>query len=346
MIMPYGGGGTFTEDGAARHFAINGMAVGADMALSIGFEPVEGLSLGYSHRGVFGIMSRRQAFDTATMMRSMFGDNIGVPAGDEFLEGRQEMSVTGLGTGYTLGGTWIAPNDVVISGAYRSKVAVPMSGRFTMEPSMDMTVVMEGDVTTEMVFPDEFVGGLEIPLSERWRIMAEGGYVRWSHTATMQAEMSNIEVTSSDDSLNELLLMYGVSELDLIAAGQSVAMVMGFQDAPWAKVAVEHDFTDKFTARAGATYSPTSIPTEYLNAGNQDYNTLDAMLAGKWQSSDSFAMTFGVDVYFDADRTVTDSVFSLENDMATGTALPDASGVYGLNRYRVAVGLHYKPSSR
>jgi len=334
--MPWGGGGAFPEEGGQRFHIIEGAAFAFEADLALAWAATDWLSLGGAARIAQGLMAREQAFDTGIMMYDM-ALGLGIPIGDPFLEGRQSMDLSGRGTGFALGASIDLPGNASVHAAWRSEMAIPLTGTFSMIPSNDLLIEMSGNVVTEMVFPEEWNVALVLPAGDRTTLTLEGGWTGWSSIAMMEGTMEDMVVTPDSQALASLMEDYGVTDLDFLTNPQAFAVAMGHNDTFNGGISINWSANEKLDLRLGAFYSPAAIPDAYLHAANQDYNTLDLRSGVKWQASKWLTTGLSFDLYADGPRTTSESVFDGTHSQLSGTALPSGEGTYSLDRYRIGL---------
>lgn len=358
--VPYGrGGAPYDADGPQRYHTISGAVRGAELDLSAsahlrtfeaeGGPPLVVVDIGAGPRVMAFSQSGTKAFDTGALLYGMLGPDAGVELQDPFLEGTQSTSDgRDIALGWAVGGrveigaTPTEEGRVTLTLDYRSAIATALDADMRLQPSNDLTMVIEGDVTTHITTPASADLGARIRAG-RSTVLLQLGWIGWSSFETITTDVHDLTITSPDPLMESVIEGYGLTEAEFLASLSSVTTTLGMQDTLSAGVAWDADIGDQFGGRVGLGYSQGAVPDENVHPGNCDFDTWDLALGGRWEASERLWLAFGGDLYLAGDRVITNSALALTNDPSTGMVYPSGNGRYALTAARIGLTVRVRP---
>jgi long-subunit fatty acid transport protein len=338
VMVPYGGGADYPEDGAQRFHAIQTQGFLLETGLSVAYQPLEWLTMGASLRVGRGSLSKVAALDAASLINSKVTLDPPMNTGDPLFEGRQDLSLSGVGVGYGLGLTLTTPADYALHLGYRSPMRVPLSGKVTITPSNLIDLDIDGSASGAIQYAREFEIGLVIPAGET-RIAVSGGYVDWSPLAIIDVTVTDLKLSSSDDSTDALIVETAINESGLTNQDIEIHNDLGHGSTLHGGVAVAVPIGSRWLIRPGVFYAPTTLPSDAFHASIVDFSAVDLRLSGAYSPMDWLTIGLSIDHFLIPDRVIDDSSLSLDNAASTGRVLPSANGRYQMSASRVGLTL-------
>jgi len=335
--VPFGGGGSFPEDGAQRFHLREGKVFLMEASLAVAYQPVDALRVGVAARAARGSMMKRYAVDSAGLLNSRLSGETTAPEGEPLLEGHQELDVSGLGYGYAVGLSGFLDSGIEIHASYRSPLKVDLSGPARVTPSDDIDLALAGTAEATMVYPREVNLGAVFPAGPV-RLMLDGGWTDWSSMERVDGTLKDVSIESDDEAMTALLLATGLNESSLTAP-QDIYNDLGNHSVFFGGAGVDIPLHARWTLRTGAWWAPTTIPEENFHVGILDFNALDVRGGLAWMPSTSLTVAGSIDHYVIPDRNIRKSSLSLTNEPTSGRVLPSANGDYAMkaNRYGLTV---------
>jgi long-subunit fatty acid transport protein len=337
--IPYGGGGSFTEEGAQRFHLQEGKVFLLEADLALAYQPIKALRVGVAGRIARGSMMKRYAVDSAGLLNSRLSGAT-APEGEALLEGQQELDVSGIGYGYAIGISTFLKSGVEIHASYRSPLAVDLSGPAQLTPSNDIDLMLKGTAEATMVYPREVALGVVVPAGPV-RLMVDGGWADWSTMERVDGTLNDVSVHSDDEAMMALLAATGVNESSLTDP-QDIYNDLGNHPVFFGGAGVDIPLHARWTIRTGAWWAPTTIPEENFHLGIVDFDALDLRGGVSWMPSSDLTIAAGVDYYIIPDREIRKSGLSLTNNASTGRLLPSANGSYAMKGTRYGLTVTYR----
>jgi long-subunit fatty acid transport protein len=336
-MVPFGGGGAFPTDGAQRFHAIEAKVFMMEADLALAYAPVDFLRLGVAGRFARGTMLKSYAVDSAGLLNGRLAPEPAVEAGVELLEGEQQLDLSGGGFGYALGVTALLPGAIELSVAYRSPVAIVLSGPAVVTPSHDLDLKLHGTAEVTMVYPRELALGVAMQLS-KVRLMADGGWTGWSTMERVDGALNDITVKGDDKALNALVESTGLNQSETT---ESIELYndLGNHDVFYGGAAADVSVHKKWKLRGGLWYAPTTIPDETFHLGIVDFPAWDLRTAVAFTPIEHLTIGASLDVYLIASRDIRNSALSLNQTPESGRVLPSANGDYAMRAARMGLTL-------
>ncbi len=335
-LVPYGGGGSMPEDGPQRFHLVEGYAFLLEGDLSLAWEVTSRLQVGGAVRVARGLMGSTRAIDTGAMLASTLGPEAGIPLEEPALEGTQQTQLAGSGLGWGLGISWMISEALELHGAWRSRIRLPFEGSTTLVPSNDMTFEMSGSLETEMVFPPEVELAVALARGDL-RVVLGMGWAGWSSLHRVDGEIQDLQVSSPDPELSFLLAAMGVSELDLLDAGQQFGSILGYTDVVQGGVSTTWRAAEDLDLLTAVVYSPASSADYAFSAGVMDVTYIGVGGGVTSRHVDGFEINLSLSAPVSKERVVTNSQLSLEQDPTSGLQSPSGNGRYALQAARLGV---------
>ena len=228
---------------------------------SVALKVSDALSLG------FGLSYQRLK---AELTNKISGATInGAFAGQEF---GSSLSADDTAWGYNMGILAQAGESVQIGASYRSKLKYKLDGTVTISaPSagaVTTAALLSGPSTADLTLPDSFAFSVTYSVTERTKLLWDITYTHWS-------DIQNLAVINSTNGATRETL------------------VLKFNDTYRYSFGVNHQCTDRFTAKVGVALdqSPADDSNRTVRLPDNDRTWLS--LGGKWRLSDSAALDFG-----------------------------------------------------
>lgn len=321
------------DDSPARLYAGQSsiMLIEGDLSAAAAWGP---LSLGGALRVGRAQVASRLKYDTGVLLTDILGAEAEVPLRSDFLEGTQAYDMRGIVLGGA-GGLRLRPErgpDLDL--ALRSALRGTLTGPFSLAPSDDMNVAVEGEASLPMAWPAEILLAGAWPLGA-WRPGGELTFTRWSSLYRLETELDDLSVRSEDPLFQALLDSYGLSQADFLQGIGPVPIETGLSNILAGGVWVDW-LGQGAQGRAGVWVTPAAIPTEYVNPGNADFGSIDLRLAGakQWRR---LVLAGSLDAFLCPARVVEDSIYSQQAGVESGRALPPAKGTYALSALRLGL---------
>ena len=292
------------------------------------------LRLGGAFRGGYLTFERQNAMDTGALLYELTGNDGAIL--DPLLEGVQGANGSGTSVGYALGGHWIFPK-FSLHAAYRSYVSVDVVGRFRMEPSNSLQAFVEGDFATTLGLPAEMYLGVSAPISIV-KLEADAGITKWSNARYSSAELSNVEIGSGSEDLQELLEAYGFTDGSILGL-DSRSTDNGTIDSYFARVGATVDIQEKWELFSRVGYSTSTVPSTFSSPANHDFNTINTTAAVIWTPKERFSFGLSGIYLIRPLLTVEDSIYTPTNLEYPGVS---GNGEYKFNLGRVALTTHIR----
>ena len=336
LMVPYGGGADYPEDGAQRFHAIKTESFLLEAGLSVAYQPTDWVTMGASFRVGRGSLNKRAAMNTAALINSKADLSEPMDTTDPLFEGQQALSLSGVGMGYGLGLSLTLPADFELHLAYRSPMRVTLKGDAEIIPSQLLKIGIAAQAQGAIQYAREFELGLVIPAGKQ-RIALTGGYVDWSPLATLDVGLSELKLTSTDETTNGLIVQSGINASGLLDQEIEIHNDLGHGGTVHGGIAVAVPLGERWLLRPGIFYAPSTLPSEGFNASIVDFNALDLRLATAFSPKDWLTLGVSVDHFIIPDRNISDSSLSLDNAASTGRVLPSANGRYQMSATRLGL---------
>ncbi len=334
VFVPHARGGEAPpESSGAQLYAGDSdiMLVEGDLSAGVRLGPWR---LGAALRAGHARVSSALKYDTGVLLTDILGPEAGVPLQDPFLQGTQRYDMRGLVWGGAFGARLRPERGPGLDLAIRTPLRGQLSGPFSLRPSDDLEMQVEGDATLPTTWP------LELLLAGTWargawRPGAELSYTRWSSMYRFETALSDLQVSSDDPLFQALLDSYGLTEADFLAGVEDVPIETGLSDILAGGLWVDW-LGEGAMARAGLWITPAAIPDAYVNPGNADFGTADLRLAYARRVGPTL-LGLSVDAFLGPERVVEDSAYDQARGPHSGVALPPAHGRYALSAVRVGL---------
>jgi len=328
------GGEPQPEDGEQRFFTIEGgfQVIEADLVAAWEFDP--SWTLGVVLRTGIGSTGGYKAIDTGAIVLGALGGPVtGVELGDPLLEGRQRTALKGSGLGYGLGLRYHGENGLSVDASVRTALKMNMSGTLEMTPSTSLDLALVADVNTVLQLPPAAFLAVTIPAGPV-SIVAEVTWIDWTSFSIYTSELSNQRIASEDQVMQDLLDSYGLSTSEYLSAVGDSTTRTGMQSAFAEGLLVIVPITEAWEARAGVWNLGKTVPDGYVHPSNIDYDQINIRGAVAWTPKPWITLGLSADKYFPKARTISTSVYSLEDPGESGVLIPDSNGNYELDLAR------------
>jgi long-subunit fatty acid transport protein len=337
VIVPYARLGGRDPEGPQRYHTISGTFVLAESDISLAWAPSANWTFGGSFRIGRYIQSSTRSMDLGALLNSMSPD-IQAPLGDPFLEGAQTLShLSDVMFGGAGGLRYTANNGFGVQLALRPGwTAHAKDGLVTVQPSRDLSALIEGDLEIWIRFPSHAYLSATVPVGDTVTFIPQVGVVRWSEANSISV-IHDFSLTSTDAVFDALLEKYGLSEATFLDNSEPSASDLGMRDVWNVGLTAQVDVSDGLRLQGVVDNEPAALPNLYVTPGNLDFGALRTGLAGIHQSRKWLRYGGSFDYFFVRNRNVTDSVMSLENKASSGRMFPSGNGRYSLDLLRVAV---------
>lgn len=325
------GGDAPPEDSPARLYAGESliMLVETDLSGSVALGP---LTLGGAFRLGQARIGSALKYDTGVLLDDILGPEAEVPFQDPFLEGTEAYEMRGAVLGGAVGLRLRPQRGPDLDLAFRSSLRGTLNGTFSLRPSDDLAVQVEGDASLPVRWPAEVLAAGRWTFGA-WRPGAELSFSGWSSMTRLETTLSDLRLSSSDPLFQALLDSYELTEAEFLDGIGAVPIQTGLSDILAGGVWVDW-LGEGMQARAGAWISPAAIPDAYMNPGNADFGTLDLRLGGARRLG-PVLLGATLDAFIGPTRVVTESAYSQHAGVDSGVALPPATGTYALSALRL-----------
>jgi len=190
-----------------------------------------------------------------------------------------------------------------------------MSKDNSVEMNITMPLILKGGLALR---GDTGLGPVEVELAGVWE--------NWSSIEEITITDLNMVVDLNEEFLGGLL---GIEDAVI---DDDVRLPAGYTDAWSVRLGGQVDIRSKWTARAGAFYETSAIPSETQSVALIDGNKVGYGLGGSYRPSHRWAIDFGLSQSFPETRKITDSdvrqisVNPLTGDFLEGTTI--GNGTY------------------
>ncbi len=331
---PHGRGGNGDPNGPGRYHSVRANFLVLEGQATFAVEPTEGLVLGAGIRYMRASVGSSKSMDTGALLYGVLGEDADVPLMDPFLEGEQALEgLKGSAFDYTLGARFTNPDGFSIGVGWRSSTRVPLEGRVRVVPIRDLTMVVEGPVTTDFALPAELWLSGRIPI-KKTTIIPHAGWLSWGNGSRQVAHLPDLQITSESSTVVSIIESYGVDQDELLGSLSVQDTNTGLRDVWTGGLTVRYEAREDMIASAAVSYATAAFEQRFLHPGNVDWATIDLGAGIEYVITDHVSVGFGGNGILSVPREVDDSVYDLTNPSAEGTVLPNSNGRYVLGLYR------------
>lgn len=335
VFAPYGrGGGAPPEESVGRFHSGDSRIQALELDLSVAARPHRAWRVGGALRVARAGISSALAYDTGVLLDDLLGPEAEIPFQDPFLEGSESYAMSGPAFGAAGGLRFRPSRGPGLDLAVRSPLVATLRGPFTLQPTDDLDVVVEGEAELRVAWPAEVLVAATLPVGEL-RLGGELGWTGWSSMRRLETHLSGLVITSDDARFQAILDSYGLSEGDFLQGLGAVPVETGLSDILSGGAWVDW-LAPGLQARVGLFISPAAIPTAYVNPGNADFDTFDLRLAGG-RAFGPLLVALSGDLFLAPRREVVDSVYHQGAGVDSGIALPPSDGTYALSALRIGL---------
>lgn len=334
VYAPYARAGDAPPEGSAARLYAGASTIAlveADLSLAGALGP---LTLGAGLRAGRAKMASELKYDTGVLLADLLGPEAEVPMQDPFLEGTQAYDLQGTVLGLSAGARLRPARGPALDLVWRGPLSATLEGPFSLRPSDDLDVAVEGRSSLPIAFPQELIASASWRFGA-WRPGGELCFTGWSSLFRLETTVSDLEIRSEDPLFQALLDSYGLTEAEFLDGLGAVPLETGMSDILSGALWVDW-LGEGVQARAGAWLTPAAIPGAYLSPGNADFGTLNLRLAGA-RAFERLALGLALDAFLGPTRVVTGSVYSQSAGTESGIALPPADGSYMLGAGRLGL---------
>ncbi|MFZ5503055.1 MAG: OmpP1/FadL family transporter [Pseudomonadota bacterium] len=176
--------------------------------------------------------------------------------------------------GYNLGALYNAGPDTRLGVAYRSAISYTLTGDVTFSGAP----ILNGPVTLDVKMPDSFSLSGFHKLNEKWDVMADATYTKWS--------------------------VFQQLKIDRITGVNLTTVQENWSDTWRVAVGANHHYNEKWTARAGLAYDQTPVSDAFRTARIPDNNRTWLSLGGQYRLDENRAIDFGYSHLFIGGSTI------------------------------------------
>jgi long-chain fatty acid transport protein len=280
LYSPFGiGGRTWSQIGLTRYVSTTSQIATFAITPALAWRPLPGLSLGVGLDYLYAVGKATRKIDQSA---------VGAP------DGNLELKQDGGGWGFNLGVLYRLSEQWSLGVAYRSRVDTREHGTIKLTgiaPSLQPLFGGAGFKTTTettLRFPDDVSFGVAFRPTPRWILALGGEWQGWSRFAKQRLDLAT-EVPAA-----------GVTDL---------ATDAGWGSTWYAKLGVEHAWSERLSLRAGYAYIINPVPDRSLSPDNPDANQHNLLVGLGYKLGD-----FVLDVFYNFGlyerRTVTNTILS------------------------------------
>ena len=328
------GGEPQPEDGEQRFFTIEGgfQIIEADLTAAWEFDP--SWTLGVVLRTGIGSTGGYKAIDTGAIALNALGGTVtGVEIGEPLLEGRQTTALSGKGLGYGLGLRYHGEGGLQVDASVRTALKMNMTGTLEMVPSTSLDLALVADVSTLLQLPPAAFLAVTVPAGPV-SIVAEVSWIDWTSFSVYTSELSNQRIASEDQAMQDLLDSYGLSTSEYLSAVGDSTTRTGMQSALSQGLVVIAPISEAWETRVGVWNLGKTVPDGYVHPSNIDYDQINLRAAVAWSPKPWVTLGLTGDKYMPRARTISSSVYSLEDSGESGVLIPNSNGDYSLSLAR------------
>lgn len=326
-----------SPDSAMRFHSVAGgfQTIEADLSFAGQVHPA--WTLGGSFRVGYTSIRSAKAMDSGAILTALLGPDAGVPFQDPLLEGYQQLDPQGgVGFGGSLGFRFQPKKGPHVHLSVRSPMPTTISGGVTVIPSTALDLALTGTVTSEMLLPFSVHAAIVAPLP--WfSIVLDGSWIGWSTMASFDSQVTDLEISSPDSTMQGILQSYGVTEGEFLDAAGGARSVSAMRDTVNVGLTAVVPVMSQLEARAGIWYLPASVPDSHVHPGNLDFTAVNLRGAVAWTPIRQLTVALSGDWYYNAPRTITTSRHDPRDVTSSGVLLPSGNGTYALNMSRVGL---------
>ncbi len=333
--LPYARSGTSEAVGPQRFHTVDGLLLLIEADLNLAWQATPWLTVGASLRGGQTRYRSLVAVDSGAMVNGILGEQV-APVGDPLLEGTRSVDAAkGWAWGYGLGARVELDSGLAFATGYRSPTRTTVHGTLEIVPSNDLNMALEGELTAMIAFAPEAFLAAAIPIGPV-ELDIEGGWIGWSSMAVVPQQVEDLTIVSDDPMVSALLSSYGLDDPSLLGDLEAEGL-HGLGDMFTAGIAARFPVAPDWRLLTGLYGAQPAVSSAYMAPGNFDYTTLDGRLVASWQPTEVTSIALAGDYIHYWSRTVTDSVYSWDNDPDVAPALPETNGRYWFRMVRVGL---------
>ncbi len=341
--VPIARSSDYPATGAQRYHSVEGSFLIFEEALQLAYQPADWVTLGAGGRALQISYEALYAYDGASVLIAFLGSDAGVPIGSDFLEGTQQVDLFGTGLAGSAGIRLTPAQGPELALSWRSGAELRPSGPVATIPSSDLSVVIDGTLTSTLHVPQEAWFHALWRL-DRLGLSVELGWVDWSANRWITTETTDLTISGTDDDLDALFTLYGINEPEAVLDGVKEGLSdKGMHDVFSVGVGMRHPvFSERAEVRVALTAANAATESAYVHPGNLDFATLDTRAALLWDALDWLDVGVGTDLYLCPTRVVEDSILAVDNEPSLGASQPSGNGTYSLLMLRSGLSLIFR----
>jgi len=202
-----------------------------------------------------------------------------------FGEGFSKVKGDDWGFGYNLGAIYQATADTRVSLAYRSKVNQKLNGdvKFTLPNPALVGVAPDGNVTASIALPETFSLGAFSRIDDKWDLMGDITWTRWSQFQELKIVRSNGTVLGG------------------VATPENWSNTLRYS------VGANYHYSDVLKLRAGLAYDEEAISDEFRTARIPGNDRKWVSIGVNWKVSPFSSFDVGYAHLFISDASIDSS---------------------------------------
>ena len=200
-------------------------------------------------------------------------------------EGTSKVKGDDWGFGFNLGAIYQATADTRLSIAYRSKINQTLEGdaTFTLPNPALAAVAPNGAISASIVLPETFSLSAFSSVDEKWDLMGDITWTRWSQFQELKILRSNGAVFGS------------------VPTPENWSNTMRYS------IGTNYHFSDDIKLRAGLAYDEEAISDEYRTARIPGNDRKWISFGANWKVSTTSSVDFGYTHLFISDASIDSS---------------------------------------
>lgn len=208
-----------------------------------------------------------------------------LPVNDPLLQGEQRVSQRiGVGVSPMFGATVHLGGGAQIHATFRPRWVIPIRGDVSLQPSLDLGALVEGDVRVRMPFPLRAGLSATIPIG-RVTLLPEVELIDWARSSDVDFDLQNLRLATSDPLWNIVLNEAGLAEAEFLDAAEGPQVyALGWNTVVQPALQAEVQLTEVVDVRAGVLWGRSAVPDAVVDPTNVDFETVAIRLGGAWRA--------------------------------------------------------------
>lgn len=284
---PFGLVTEYDDDWVGRYQALKSEIMSVNINPTLAYQVNDLVSVGGGISAQYVDVELSRAIDFGSICFGSLGAGICGPAG--YLPQRRDGKVTvegnDWGFGYNLGVMFTPRNDLRFGLAYRSKISHKLSGDAAFErpaglpaPLAASPTFTDGGANASVDLPESLSLGAYADLNQKWSVMADVTWMRWSR-------------------FEELRIRFDNGAPDSVTPEE-------WRDTIRVAVGVNYRYNDAWKLRSGIAYDESPVKTEFRTPRVPDANRVWLAFGAQYKPTRQSSWDFGYAHLFVKDSSI------------------------------------------